>query len=127
MPVAVTGLRELQAAFAKTGRDSRLGVRKEIRQIAEPIRSTAETNTAGAITRIGPRWPKMRIGVSRSLIYVAPRQRGVKVKGGTRMSRPNLGNLLMEQMESALRQHEHQIEANVERALDRICDQFNRG
>ena len=86
MPVAVTGLADLQRAFAQTERATRLGVKAELREIARPIQSSAETN-AGGITRIGPKWPKMRIGVSRSLVYVAPRQRGVKVKGGNRIAK----------------------------------------
>jgi hypothetical protein len=68
----------------------------------------------------------MRIGVTRTLVYVAPRQRGVRGQGPKR--RPNLADLMMSRaMEPALERHAGELEANVERMLDRVADQFNHG
>lgn len=126
-PVAVRGLRELQAAFAKADRDTRLGVRKTLMAVAEPVRATAEALAVQNISNIGPKWGKMRTGVSRSLIYVAPRQRGRMTRQNrARYARPNFANRLMaDAMEPALRRHRHGIEASVERAMDRVADDFN--
>jgi len=133
VPVAVEGLRELSAALAKADREVKLGWRRGLRQVAEPIRLEAESLARSEITRIGPRWYKMRTGVTRKLVYVAPRQRGVrwnKKNPGYRfnMRRPNLADLLMNRaMEPALHHHEHQIENAVEHLLDEMADDFNHG
>jgi hypothetical protein len=128
MPVAVRGLRQLSAALSKADRDVWLGWRRGLREIAEPVRRDAEQLATQNITRIGPRWRKMRTGVTRNLVYVAPRQRGIKTTGDRRKARPNLAGLLMDRaMEPALYQHEPEIEIAVERLLDRMASDFNHG
>ena len=125
--VAVTNWRELNAAFAKSERATRLGVRAAQREIAQPIRLDAESLATQTISRVGLRWSRMRIGVTRTLIYVAPRQRGARGRDNPRR-RPNLGTLLMERaMEPALERHRPGLERNVEQLLDRIADDFNHG
>lgn len=125
MPIAVSGLRELNAAFAHSDKESRLGVRRVQRDLAEPVKLGAETLAVVRIRNIGMRWSRMRIGVTRTLIYVAPRQRGAR--NGPR-HRPNLAPLLMDRaMEPALEARRPQLEADTERMLDRIADEFNKG
>jgi hypothetical protein len=127
--VGLRGYRELQAAFARADRESRLFVRGEFRQIAEPIRRDAETLAAAKIRRMerSPQWAKMRIGITRNLVYIAPRQRGVRSRGADPRRRPNLAPLLMERaMEPALERHAAGIERTLDRALDRIADHFDR-
>jgi hypothetical protein len=129
MPVAVQGLRELNAAFAKADKQTRLGVRAVLRDVAEPVRRDAETLAAARIPRMqrSPRWSRMRVGVTRNLVYVAPRQRGTRRRGDPR-SRPNLAPLLMNRaMQPALDAHAADTERAVEHALDRIADDFNHG
>ena len=124
MPVVVRGLHELQASLVHADRSLRLGVRGDLRQVAEPVQRGAEQLAAANISRIGPRWSKMRVGITRDLVYVAPRQRGGK--GATR--RPNLGTLLMDRaMQPALDQHISEIEARFEALLDEVSDDFNQG
>jgi hypothetical protein len=126
--VTVRGLREISASFAALGGEARKEFRAEERAIAEPVRRDAETLAVQRIRRIGPRWSKMRIGVNQNVVYVAPRQRGVKTKGRQQLARPNLANLLMDRaMEPALRQNTPRIEHDLERLLDRVCDRFNKG
>ena len=63
----------------------------------------------------------MRTGVTQTLVYVAPRKRGVKTRGSDPRRRPNLGTLLADRaLEPALRQHEHRIEADFDRMLGRL-------
>lgn len=125
MPIAITGLRELNAAFALADKESRLGVRRVQRDLAEPVKLGAETLASVRIRNIGLRWSRMRIGVTRTLIYVAPRQRGNR---STPRHRPNLANLLMDRaMQPALEARRPQLEQDTERMLDRIADQFNEG
>lgn len=127
MPVVVQGLHELQASLAHADRSLRLGVRAGLRQAAEPVQRGAEELARANISRIGPRWSKMRIGVTRDLVYVAPRQRG-QGRGRDPRRRPNLAPLLMDRaMQPALDQHEAEVEARFEELLDRVSDEFNSG
>jgi hypothetical protein len=126
--VVVRGMREFQAALARADRESRLGVRHELRDVARPIanyaQQLAQSTIAGMST--SPQWARMRIGVTRTLVYVAPRQRGTR--GRSPRGRPNLADLLMNRaMQPALERHRGELEVNVERMLDRVADQFNHG
>lgn len=126
--IAVDGLRQLQTALAKaedktTGRN----LRDALKDLAEPVRAAAETNARARITRIGSPWSRMRTGVTRSAVYVAPRERGVKGRD-QRRRRPNLAPLLLERaMEPALDSNTTRVEAGLDRLLDQVADNFNRG
>jgi hypothetical protein len=125
---AVEGMRELNRLFKNAPKDVRREIRQEYRTVAEPVRSTAETLAGSSIRRIGPRWSRMRTGVTQTEVYVAPRQRGVKGRGSHPRRRPNLGTLLAKRAtQPALRQHEHRIEADVDRMLGRLCRDWNSG
>jgi hypothetical protein len=125
VPVVVHGLREISAAYAKLERETRLGMRGTLRTAAEPVQHDAEALAQAKITRIGPRWWKMRVGVTRSLVYVAPRTRGVR-RGDDPRGRPNLAKLLLERaMEPALEQNEGEVVRAVDRFLDHVVADFN--
>lgn len=124
---AVEGLRELNRTLKYAPKEVRLGIRKEYRTVAEPVRSTSATLAASSIRRIGPKWARMRTGVTQTEVYVAPRQRGVKGRDNPR-ARPNLGTLLATRAtQPALRQHEHQIEDDFDDMLDRLVTKWNHG
>lgn len=126
MAVYVKGLRELQAALAKADKDIRLGVRKELRDVAEPVRRDAEALAGSSIRNIGERWDDMRVGVTRTMVYVAPRRKGVRA--GNPRKRPNLARLLAARaLEPALDRNQHNIRHDLDRVIDRVCDRFNRG
>lgn len=116
------------AALAKADKGTRVGIRATFREVAKPVQRTSEALAREKIPRIGERWPQMRVGVTRKLVYVAPKQKGVRTRGPNPRRRPNLANLLMERaMEPALQRHEALIVAATDRALDVIADDFNRG
>lgn len=119
----VRGLRDLQAGFARADKESRLFVRKALGEAAEPVRRDAEALASDRIPRIGSAWARMRTGVTRRSVYVAPKKRGAKA---TARRRPNLAPLLMERaMQPALDRNAGDAERRVETALDRIADHFN--
>lgn len=127
MPLAVRGLRELNTALARADRDVRLGIRKELRAVAEPVRSTAELLAPTAVRKIetGDRWSLMRIGITRTSVYVAPRERGVK--RGNPAGRPNLAPMLAGgALEPALDRNAARVERELERMLDTVAARFNR-
>ena len=127
MATAVRGLADLQRALKTADKNVRLGVRRELRQVAEPVRADAQELAAAEIRNIGPAWSRMRTGVTRRVVYVAPRQRSRASRTNPRLRRPNLAGLLMGQaMEPALQRHQPQIEREMEQMLDRVADQFNR-
>ena len=124
----VENLHDLQAGFAKLERDTRLEFRQGLRQVAEPVQRGAEQLAMSEIRNMSnsPRWSRMRVGVTRDLVYVAPRERGQRGRGGRH--RPNLANLLMDRaMEPALEQHASEVEARFETLLDHEIDKFNTG
>jgi hypothetical protein len=126
MPVIVKGLRDVNAAFAHTDREIRLEWRAGMRQVAEPVRRDAELSAQQSIPNMAasPRWARMRIGVTRNMVYVAPRQRGTR--GRTAAHRPNLAGLLMDRaMQPALDRHEHEITGRIEHLLVEVADGFN--
>jgi hypothetical protein len=127
----VEGYQDLQRALKRADRDIRLGMRKELREVAGPVQATAERNAVDRIRNIGVEWPRMRIGITQKSVYVAPAQRGVGSRatpGQRTKKRPNLAPLLMDRaMQPALDQHQEQIMRDLERMLDRVADKFNRG
>ena len=125
--VYVRGMRELSRAFAYADRDSRRELRAAFREVAEPVARDAESLAVARIRRMpeSPRWSLMRVGVTRTAVYVAPKQRGVRRRDDPHR-RPNLADLMMDRaMEPALEQNQHEIEVAVEHALDRLADHFN--
>jgi hypothetical protein len=134
MPIVVRGLHELQAALAHADRDLRLGVRRGLREAAEPVQRGAEELAQANFSHIGHgrrNWSRMRVGVTRNLVYVAPRQRGTRGgRGPASRHRSDLifaERLMGRAMEPALDQHGREVEARFEELLDRISDDFNRG
>jgi hypothetical protein len=114
--VRVEGLRELHRAFDVAGREMTKDLRAGLRSAAEPVRSDAESLAVQGIDRIGVPWSRMRVGVTRSSVYVAPQQR----KRGRGSPRPNLAGLLLDRaMIPALEQNKEKVEQEV---LDAIRD-----
>lgn len=133
--VAVEGFRDIQRALKHAEKDIRLGWRKELRTVAEPIRATAEALGPARIRGlgVGEAWSKMRIGITQSSVYVAPRERGYRGRQGGRSDArykadQGFGEMMLARaMEPALYHHQEQVIHGLERMLDRACDKFNRG
>jgi len=120
----VKNWRSVNAAFAKADRESRLALKAKQRDLAEPVKLQAEGLAHSKIRRMTDAWSKMRIGVTKTVVYVAPKQRGIK--GESARKRKKLAPLLMDRaMEPALEQNRGSIEQGVERILDWVADDFN--
>jgi hypothetical protein len=118
-PVAQTrvveGLADLNRAFALADAKVRREFRNELREVAEPVRVDAESLATVAIPRIGIPWSRMRIGVTRNTVYVAPRQRGSRVPP---RRRPNLAALLRDRaMVPAVERNEDNIVRGADQFL----------
>jgi hypothetical protein len=118
--IKVHGLRELEVALSRYNRDVKKTVNHALREAAEPVRAGAEGLALSEIRNLGPRWSRMKVGVTSKLVYVAPatRPRG----GGS--ARPNLAPLLMDRaMQPALEQRSEEVYAGLELAVDRLGEQ----
>lgn len=128
MAAVVKGFRDVNIAFAHADETLRKAWLAGRRQLGEPVRRDVEQLAVSSIRHMSasPAWARMRIGVTRTLVYVAPRERGTRSRQPS--SRPNLSGLLMDRaMQPALDRHEYEIVANFERLLDHMADSFNRG
>lgn len=114
--VRVTGLRELQRDLKRYDADLGKEVRKTLAAAAEPIRVRAQGLANANISRIGPRWEQMRIGVTAKGVYLAPKSRR---RSGS--PRPNLAGLLMDDaMQPAVDSGADTVVAALEVMLDRL-------
>lgn len=122
--VNVRGLRELNRAFTLAGKEAVKVKNAALRDVAEPIRMDAQSLAATSIPRIGPRWSRMRTGVTRVAVYVAPRSRGAR--GGPKR-RPRFADLMEQRaMRPALERNRGQIESRMERAFYGLAGEWNR-
>jgi hypothetical protein len=134
--IHIEGYRELMRAFARADKDSQKFVRAAFATVGEDVAREAEDLALSKIKRMkySPDWAVMRVGVTRTTVYVAPKKRGVKTRGPDPRRRPhrddNRGfpDLMADRaMEPALEHNEPRLEATIERALDRIADRFDAG
>lgn len=124
--IAIKGQQQLIRAFRVADKATARALRDEFRQVAEPIRADAEGLAAETIPRIGPRWSRMRVGVTTRVVYVAPRERAVRNYDDPR-ARPKFADLMMGRaMEPALDRNRDRVEQAAERALDHIADIWER-
>lgn len=115
----VEGLRELSHAFALADETLIRELRKSLREVAEPVRVGAERLAVEGIPTIGLPWSRMRIGVTRHSVYVAPRQKGAR--GNVFSKRPNLAGLLLQRsMLPALKQNEVAVAREMEAMLGTV-------
>ncbi len=128
MPVAVRGLRELNQALRRADRTTRAEFRTGFRKIAEPVRLEAERLALSEITRITEPWARMRTGVTSKLVYVAPRQRGIKGRGDDPRRRPKFADLMMNRaLAPALERKKGEVEHDIEKLIDHVADEFETG
>jgi len=112
--LAVSGLRELRTAFAVAGTGIAKDLDAGLKSAAEPVKAEAQTLAVSRIRRMhihrsGIPWDRMRIGITRHTVYVAP----VNRRG--RYRRRNLFDLLMERsLQPALDENVSRVEAEVQ-------------
>lgn len=107
----VKGLRELVAAFDLMQGKTSSEVRVALAEAGEPVKDAAESLAVANVRNIGEDWSRMRLGITRSLVYIAPAMRSRR----TGLRRPNLAILLLER---AMFPAVERNEAGVIRALD---------
>lgn len=81
--VIVTGLAQIQRDLAKSGPAVGAAMREGLREAAEPVAKIAEGLSLREIRRMkrSPDWSVTRVGVTRSAVYIVPKERGVRPGG----------------------------------------------
>jgi len=116
--VYVTGITELNRAFAHADKQVQAGLRVELATIAEPVRVTAQQLALTEITNMTEAWSQMRVGTTGKFVYVAPQSR--RKRGSPR---PNLAGLLMDRaLQPAADANEGKVADGVEHLVDRIME-----
>jgi len=127
--VSVTGLRELERAFRRADRALAGDLKDALEEAAAPVRRDAQALASSEISHVRPGdpWAGMRIGTGRSIVYVAPIERGAKSRGDERKRRPKFGTkLLTEAMEPALERNTANVEKRLEKMLDELAAVWGR-
>lgn len=130
--IHVEGLNGLVEAFAAADKHVKEDLRDALQEAAAPVRSAAQSLAGTQISHMGGThrpWARMRIGIAgRSVVYVAPVERGAKSRGarGVR-GRPNLARLLLDRaMEPALAQNTSKVEERLDHLLDEVVTVWER-
>jgi hypothetical protein len=122
--IRVHGLREMSRAFAKADKNLKKDLTRRLKKVAEPVRAEAARRALHEVRNIRPPWSDMRTGVTTSVVYIAPRERGRR----SALRRPNLAGLLMDRaMQPALDAHSGEIETELGRMLDEIGKDWSHG
>lgn len=130
--VIVIGLAQIQRDLDKSGPAVGAAMREGMRQAAEPVAKLAENLSLAKIKRMrrSPEWAVTRIGVTRSAVYIAPKQRGVKShnpfdprRRGLNIAKGGLVTLMMgRSFEPALATMEPVVLGRVSRLLGQVLD-----
>jgi hypothetical protein len=95
--IKIKGQVELERAFLELRKEVLVELKPMIAGLAEVVRVDAQSRAGAEIANIGPRWQRMRVGVTLRGAYVAP-----KSKRTSGSPRRNLAGELMDSMQGAL-------------------------
>lgn len=129
--IQVEGLTGLLRAFGAADREVRQDLRDALQEAAAPVRSEAQRLAGTRIRNMGGEhrpWARMRIGLYRSVVYIAPVERGVTGLGNRGRRRGHkFATLLLERaMEPALADNRHEVERRLDHMLDEVARVWER-
>jgi hypothetical protein len=111
--IKIHGQEELERAFMAEKKEVLAGLKKEILAIGAFVRKDAQSNALAEISNIGPKWSRMRMGVTPVMAYIVPSARN---RGGS--PRPNLAGLLATAMQEAADKHGAEFLTRVDALID---------
>jgi hypothetical protein len=125
--VHIRGLAGLQRAFKLANKEEAKLLRATLVETAQPVKRAAEGKAVSKIRNIGGPWSQMRVGAARSVVYLAPKQKGRASRGNASLRRPNLKDLLLDRaMIPALDEHREEVVVGVEHMLDTVGSRWER-
>lgn len=125
--IVVDGVGELRRAFNRADRKLGRDLARTLKDVGEPVREDAEQKVLAGIPRIGFAWSRMRTGISRSVVYVVPKERGRQSRQNPKLRRPNLADLMGPEMDQALTDNAHEVEQRFNRLLVDVARTWERG
>ena len=125
--IKVDGLDSLRRAFLVADQEVAADMKDALQEAAAPVRADAQTLATATIRRIGVPWSRMRVGSTRTIVYVAPVERGSKGRGNQRYRRPKFKQLLLSRaLEPALERNVSKVERRVEEMLGEVARTWER-
>jgi hypothetical protein len=121
----VEGLASLQKHFAVIDKELSGDLRDGFRKAAEPVRRDAEALTVQAIGISRVPWHQMRVGVTRTSVYVAPKQLGRNTPPNRR--RRSYRTTVLPRMLTALHANAGRVRQEAERTLNNSLARWGRG
>lgn len=122
--IQVVGLAELRKAFLAADKTLREDLDDALQEAAAPVRADAQYLAGTEISHMTTvNWTRMRIGIDRRdhVVYIAPVERGVKVRGRERFRRPKFAATLRDKaMEPALDRNRAKAVARLNQMLGEI-------
>lgn len=119
--VSIRGYTELRRTLGLYGKEIDKALRKDLRSLAKPVQQKAESLMRTNVRNIGSSWWKAKVGVSKSLVYVAPVKKGVK-KG--EFKRRSFADIAIPLYEEALEGQGDQIAAEITESVNRVGDRL---
>lgn len=121
----LSGMDEFQRALKVVDAQAADDFKSVFEDVARPMAVHATGLALSRIPRMTLPWAENRIGVTKREVYIVPRQRGARIP---QRRRPNFGRLLVTRAyDPTAAMFEPRIEADVERALDRIAHTLEHG
>lgn len=127
--IRVRGLREFQRGIRAADRHLANDLRDTLEEAAQPVRAEAQRLAESRVRNLsaGDPWSRMRVGIRGSVAYVAPVERGVKVRGRNRLRRPKFKGLVLDRaLEPALVNKRGEVEKRLEHLLDEVLTVWER-
>lgn len=121
----VEGLAQLQRHFAVIDKELSGDLRDGLRKAADPVKAHAERLTLAKIGLGRVPWYQMRIGVTRTGVYLVPKQRGKS--GNPNRKRRSYRTTVLPRMLLAVQANESRVRSEAERAINRSIDKWGRG
>jgi hypothetical protein len=122
-PTPVRGITELSRAFALAGQDFHRDKNLLLRDLARPVAKDAEQMALAQ--QVGVSWSRMRTGANPVMSYVAPVNRGTRIRA---RKRRNFASFLIgTAMEPALNANRASINRRIDQLVERLTRRWNRG
>lgn len=119
----VEGLANLQRHFALIDKELAGDLRDGLKKAAQPVEAHAERLTLAKIGQGRIPWWHMRIGVTRTSVYIVPQQRSRNAARKRRSYRTTV----LPRMIAALQANQGRVNAEAQRVLNRSIDRWGRG
>lgn len=129
MPIAqrtlvVENLSGMLRAWDVADRETSRELKQALREAAEPVRRDAQTLAIHTIDNMTVEWSRMRVGVTRRMVYVAPKKRGTNQR---HRKRRNLADLLAARaMQPALDHNVTRVRRGVDDAIATVGRKWER-